>query len=605
MSVRRIPRISLRTEATSLLAGLLALFALLASISYFGFRSTVKVWLEEEARTAARWAERLAESVAGRQGDQEVVLAQRAPPGTSVAIFNQDGTLLHSHGFDRPPEARVEGVTWPPQQLEVRGPTSSEPPTFVALLPIPHSDRVLRFEFPAGEVAGRQTALAQLTPWMVGVGLAAVLLLALYSRALLGRYERWLAGLRQALGSELPAASDEELLLASFERALGKLRAAEPGTGEVPIPARGDVRPEEVESGFLLLDREGHLLAANDRAHSLLELDQDPMGKPLEKAFAHHPQLLRELAPLCRNGQALPHGTVELARRDGSRLAVGLVVEPLRRPDGGLRGSLVLLAEVAALDTRQREAHLLHTLGELGELAAGVAHELRNGLGTLRGQLELLSRAGSADPTLLSEAQGELSQLLRVVTDFLAFARPGTTTLRPIELETLVQRFTRDPTLSPPGVVVRGAPNLRRVRGDEVLLCRALDNLLANAVAAQREAGRTEPVEIVLEPDGSAVALAIRDRGVGLPEVDPERLFDPFRSFRPGGTGLGLALARRVAWLHGGHLVLRNRPQGGVEARLTLPTDPSDLQLEEAPEQERGPNRNGSPWVRFPREDPS
>jgi signal transduction histidine kinase len=379
-----------------------------------------------------------------------------------------------------------------------------------------------------------------------------------------------MASLGQALGQETPAARDEELFLESVERALAQLRSQGQASGELE---RATVRPEEVESGFLLLDGTGCLLTANDRASRLLELRREAAGQPLELAFAHHPQLVRELGPLCRSGQALPRGELELVRRDGSRFGIGYVVEPLRRPDGMLRGCLILIAPLEALDTRQREAHLLQTLGELGELAAGVAHELRNGLGTLSAQLELLERGRLADPELLEEARREVSQLLRVVTDFLDFARPGTALLKPIELQTFAERLARDPLFSPPGVEVNAARGLPRIRGDEVLLRRAVSNLLANAVAAHREAGKQDPVELELQLHGRHVLLSVRDRGAGLPPGDPERLFDPFRSLRPGGTGLGLALARRVAWLHGGQLVLVNHPEGGVEARLTLPVE--------------------------------
>ena len=111
------------------------------------------------------------------------------------------------------------------------------------------------------------------------------------------------------------------------------------------------------------------------------------------------------------------------------------------------------------------------------------------------------------------------------------------------------------------------------LRGDPQLLERAVRNLLHNAVQAEREAGRSGPVEVsvVLQPEGVEVAVA--DRGPGLPAEIRERLFHPFATGRPGGVGLGLALAHRIVVLHGGRIRLEDRPGGGTQALLSFPRD--------------------------------
>lgn len=568
---RRLP---LRAEASTLFAGLLALFVLLSSFTYFGYRSTVAAWHREARDAAERWGQKLAELVSESRGNLDATLARSLPPGARAALFDERGNLRSSWGHARSPEPLPDDLPLPLAQLQVLGPDGGDNPAISVLVPLPGDRSVLRLDLPAAELWARKQALNRLTPWVVVAGLAAIALFAAFSRALLQPYDRLVQTARTALGADSPEANDEELLLSTLDRALGSLQrapaVAQPA--EVDWTESAGVRAEEIQSGFLLLDGEGRVLLANERARELLGLERDPAGQPVAEALANHPALVQELETVLRSGRGLPRAELELARRDGSSVQLGLVVEPLRRASGEVRGTLVLLADLGHLLARQREARLLETLGELGELAAGVAHELRNGLATVSGQLELLSRT-SPEGELLSEARAEVAGLARVVSDFLALARPGRIELGPIDLEQLAARAARDPSLRPPGVEVRIEAPGARIRGDEVLLRRAVGNLLANAVAAQREAGLNRPVELLVGGVPGGVRLRVLDSGPGLPAVDPERLFDPFRSFRPGGSGLGLALARRVASLHGGKLELGNRPEGGVEARLTFPAE--------------------------------
>jgi signal transduction histidine kinase len=109
------------------------------------------------------------------------------------------------------------------------------------------------------------------------------------------------------------------------------------------------------------------------------------------------------------------------------------------------------------------------------------------------------------------------------------------------------------------------------VEGDPHLLERALRNLLRNAAAAQREAGSEAPLEVRVEGSRGRVEVAVLDRGAGLPDVPVEELFQPFVSHRPDGVGLGLALAERLAAIHGGSVRLEPREAGGVRATLSLP----------------------------------
>ncbi|MEM6453622.1 MAG: ATP-binding protein [Acidobacteriota bacterium] len=225
-----------------------------------------------------------------------------------------------------------------------------------------------------------------------------------------------------------------------------------------------------------------------------------------------------------------------------------------------------------AADARQR---LADNLAQIGALSAGVAHELRNGLATLRGYLRLMERTD--DPVALrdylDDMRHESDHLERVVEDFLQFARPGSVRPETIDPAVLLRRAAADPALGDQRVTIECADQTTAIHGDPQLLERALRNLLHNAAEAQRGVGVDRLLAVRVARSGSQVEITVRDRGPGIPDALRDRLFDPFATGRAGGVGLGLALTRRIVLLHDGQLTLEDHPEGGTVARMTLPAD--------------------------------
>ncbi len=334
------------------------------------------------------------------------------------------------------------------------------------------------------------------------------------------------------------------------------------------------------------------MLALNAVGAALLGTEPPEPGTPLDRVLAGQPELREVLAAAVAEGTAPQRQecAVHPVPETGEILTVGLTVHPLRRDDGEVRGLLVLFADLTETRRRAEEGRLAESLAQLGEMAGGVAHELRNGLATLRGYLTLIERRPDEDSIadFLSEIRGEADHLERVLQDFLAFARPGTARMRGLALLPLLRRAAADPALEGVEVTVQGEDAM--LRGDPELLERAVRNLLHNAAQAEREAGRRGPVEVAVTLDGEGVEVAIEDRGPGLPDEIRARLFHPFATGRRGGVGLGLALAHRIVVLHGGRIRLEDRPGGGTRALLSFPRDTSvTISNEPSPVREPGP----------------
>jgi signal transduction histidine kinase len=429
----------------------------------------------------------------------------------------------------------------------------------------------------------------------------------LFLGRLLAPYDTLLERARSA-GAVPPEAEDEvAFLIGTFERALAALaRPPETAPGD-DIAVLQRTLAASFESGVLLLDREGAVLALNPAGAQLLEiepLETEPgaaqPGRPLDRVLAGHPALADLLAEAVAGGRGVRRREVETVTPSGRHLTLGLTVHPLRR-EGDAIGYLVLFLDLTEVRRRSEQAHLAESLRQIGELAAGVAHELRNSLATLKGYLTLIERAGGAgggpenEPLsertaapagapvaeYVAEVRRETDHLQRVLEDFLSFARPGTVRAETVDLHQVLARAAADPVLA--GARVRLAPpppEVPLLSGDPQLLERAFRNLLHNAAEAGRQvagagsaAGGPEApeVEVALAAAEEGLEVTVADRGPGVPAELRERLFQPFASGRPGGVGLGLALARRILVLHGGRLELEDRPGGGTVARAALP----------------------------------
>ena len=321
----------------------------------------------------------------------------------------------------------------------------------------------------------------------------------------------------------------------------------------------------------------------------MLGVEAPPPDSSLDATLADHPALAALITETVRSGEPLRRREVVLTRADRT-VTLGLTVHLLRRDaDGGpaVRGFLVLFADLTEARQRAEEARLADNLMHLGEMAAGAAHELRNSLATLRGYLTLIERTpeGESSAGHLEEVRHEADHLQRVLEDFLSFARPGRGRVESVDLATVAARAAADPALEG-RVRLEVDPTTPLLSGDQQLLEHSVRNLLRNALEAQLEAGGpgrdtvgdtaaqpgSSPVDLSVRPlaDGGA-ELVVADRGPGVAPEIADRLFQPFATSRPGGVGLGLALAHRIVSLHGGSLRLEPRGGGGTRAVMRFP----------------------------------
>lgn len=256
------------------------------------------------------------------------------------------------------------------------------------------------------------------------------------------------------------------------------------------------------------------------------------------------------------------------------------VTEQLQKTHESLQREVVRLREELA--SKDRELERRRRLAALGELAAGVAHEVRNPLGAIQLYSNLLkSEVGKlhldAAVDLIHKIETGVEAIDGVVRDTLALAPRDGKTARFV-LADIAQRATDmcEAVLAQQQVRVTltadGPPAV--VSGHPDGLQRVLVNLIGNAAQASPPGATVEVT--VTPPEDGLVAVHVADRGCGLPAEVIDRIFDPFFTTKDNGTGLGLTIAHRLAEAHGGQLSAANRPGGGAEFVCVLPTASAD-----------------------------
>ncbi len=259
--------------------------------------------------------------------------------------------------------------------------------------------------------------------------------------------------------------------------------------------------------------------------------------------------------------------------KDARRIHVNTTTTLLRDGAGRILGRASIIRDVTRLKRLQQELIVSQSLAAVGELAATVAHEIKNPLAGISGAIQILAEGtppGDARRSIMKEILDQIERLDRTVRDLLSYARPATPSREEVELGDSLQRawtlLSAQPAASAIRFSVEGASGVK-VAADPHLLHQVWLNLFQNAVEAMPKGGELT----VRVRDQSPALVEVSDTGTGIPAEQVDRIFKPFVTTKTRGTGLGLAITRKHLEAHGGRIWAESRPPQRTTFYVEMP----------------------------------
>jgi PAS domain S-box-containing protein len=320
-------------------------------------------------------------------------------------------------------------------------------------------------------------------------------------------------------------------------------------------------------------DQRGIITYVNDKFCEISKYSREELVGQDHRIInsGYHPkEFFRELWRTIAQG-GVWRGELRNRAKDGTIYWVDTTIVPFFDNEGRPRQYLAIRSDITqrkAAESRLREQE---ALTQLGQLAAVVAHEVRNPLAGLRGSLQILESRlpkGMREREIIGPMIQRIDGLSKTVEDILLFARPQPPRLRPVEVRNIISEAVASARAAAPDlchVSITGDDTV--VRADPDMLRAVLLNLLMNACQASN--GRS--VEIATAVDQSGGHIEVRDRGPGISDEVREKIFAPFFTTKSSGTGLGLPIVKRLMEAQGGAVGLRARDGGGTVAEIVLP----------------------------------
>jgi len=338
--------------------------------------------------------------------------------------------------------------------------------------------------------------------------------------------------------------------------------------------------------GVLVTDLNHKIIFTNQGVHSLLPmLRSDPEEHLLWEAVADD-----EIASFLRESvEGISRREDEEFTLDGSGpdRTLSFSVVPVNRDDEP-HGNLILVSDIT--DRRKREARLrrAESLASLTTLAAGVAHEIKNPLGSIGIHIQLIQKALKQNQCLDEETAGryleiiteEIERLNGIVVDFLFAVRPMDTSMKRSTVngvvEELIEFIKYELEENQVKLDTKLQRNLPKVDLDEKYMKQALINIIKNGVAAMNQGGT---LKIVTREDQGFVHIDISDSGIGMSEEQLSKIFEPYYTTKEFGSGLGLTVVYKVIREHNGEVSVHSRENQGTTFTISLPIPDSEKRL--------------------------
>jgi two-component system nitrogen regulation sensor histidine kinase GlnL len=341
---------------------------------------------------------------------------------------------------------------------------------------------------------------------------------------------------------------------------------------------------ESLSEGLIAIDSDLTVTVFNQAAEELTDIPRSlAVGKPIAEVLEQDGWVVDLAVKSITEEKVFAEYEGELQRRFGPPVPVAATVSPLFSDIGEVDGAILLLREVSGARLLEMDSTRRDRLALIGTFAAGIAHEVKNPLGGIKGAAQLLARklSGQELKEYTDVITRETDRLSGILDDILNFANPRKPRAEPLNIHQILD-YAREmvPIPDDRSILIEYDPSIPPVTGDREQLVQVFINLIKNGVEALSKGGtvriitRTVTDFHLAEPGLSRrnmVSITVKDNGCGIAPENLDKLFTPFFTTKKKGTGLGIAIAFRIVKEHGGFFSVESSHGEGTEVSVYLP----------------------------------
>lgn len=337
---------------------------------------------------------------------------------------------------------------------------------------------------------------------------------------------------------------------------------------------------ESIRSGVITIDLEGNIYTFNRMAEEITGCRASDMrGKSIYYVLGDIGREIGQALRAAAENENLPRHEIGFTNPDGFVVQIGYSISPLMTENGQKTGLIITFQDLTDIRTMEESVRRKDRLAAVGRVAAGLAHEIRNPLGAMRGAIQVLESQTSKDSSqssLMEIILTESDRLNSIITNFLKYARPADVTFAELDvceaIDDTVTLLRHSPDVKGNHIVEADLPeDPVMMHGDAAQLKQIFWNLARNALQAMPDGGH---FCISLEQHRKGrLRIIFSDTGCGMPREQVEQLFEPFSHSTTGGTGLGLSIVYQIVRDHNGTISVSSKEGDGTKITLDLPTD--------------------------------
>jgi two-component system sensor histidine kinase HydH len=325
-----------------------------------------------------------------------------------------------------------------------------------------------------------------------------------------------------------------------------------------------------INSAIISIDKDSIITFVNEGTNRLFSLSEENLlGMKYTRFFPSDDLLLEKSLMLKRN---IDEVEKEYILPSGKRIFIGITTSLITDKKGRITGATGLIRDLSIIKALKEDLEEKERLKTIGDLASGVAHEIRNPLNAIRLSIERLKgKGGEKSGEILKIVTEEIERIEKTVEDFLNFTKPFIIELNDLRINHILDEVVsllKEKAVAKGIVLKKDFKVVPDIRGDELALRRVFMNIIRNSVEATSEDGE---ITISTRSVNDSIEIRVADTGKGISKDDLRRIFDPYFSTKKGGTGLGMSIVKRIIESHKGNIVIESEVGKGTTVIIMIP----------------------------------